>query len=67
MDFVIIKVRSSLLQGMYTYQTGVKTHAIAFIQFVEGRDGRKHREGPWNEEEETRVNEHWKVSTIPFE
>ena len=39
----------------------VKAHAIAFIQFVEGQDGKKHREGPWNEEEETKINEQWKV------
>ena len=31
------------------------------MQFVEGQDGQKRREGPWNEEEEARVNEQWKV------
>lgn len=65
MDLVIIKVRFSLLQGYVCILTKlVKTHAIAFIQFVEGEDGQKHREGPWNEEEENRVNEQWKVSSI---
>lgn len=44
----------------------MKTHAIAFIQFVEGLDGQKHREGPWNEEEENRVNEKWMVGSIFF-
>ncbi|KAF8808104.1 hypothetical protein BYT27DRAFT_7338672 [Phlegmacium glaucopus] len=38
----------------------IKTHAIAFMQFIEGQDGQKRREGPWNEEEETRINEQWK-------
>jgi hypothetical protein len=51
---------------MFTHQTGVKTHAIAFIQFVEGQDGQKHREGPWNEGEETRVNEQWNVRSTFF-
>lgn len=66
MDLVIIKVRFGMLQGMYTYQNCVKTHPIAFIQFVEGQDGQKHREGPWNEEDENRVNEQWKVDSIFF-
>lgn len=44
----------------------VKTHAIAFIQFIEGQDGQKHREGPWNEEEEARVNEQWTVGSFFF-
>lgn len=67
MDLVIIKVKFSLLQGLCILTKLAKTHAIAFIQFVEGQDGQKHREGPWNEEEENRVNERWKVGSIPFE
>ena len=59
MDLVIIKVTLTCFGCMLTELA--KTHAIAFIQFVEGQDGRKHREGPWNEEEESRINEQWKV------
>ena len=60
MDLVIIKV-DQLASGVCVLTDPVKTHAIAFIEFVEGHGGQKHREGPWNEEEESRVNEQWKV------
>jgi len=40
----------------------IKTHAIAFIEFITDEDGRKRREGPRGEVEEMRMNEEWKVN-----
>ena len=40
----------------------IETHAIGFIEFVTDPDGRKRREGPRGEVEETRINEEWKVN-----
>ncbi|KAF9015700.1 hypothetical protein BDQ17DRAFT_1341502 [Cyathus striatus] len=38
----------------------VKTHPIAFIEFLEDEDGNKYQEGPRNEAEEREINEKWK-------
>lgn len=40
----------------------IETHAIGFIEFITDPDGRKRREGPRGEVEETRINEEWKVN-----
>jgi len=40
----------------------IKTHAIAFIEFITDEEGRKRREGPRSEVEEMRINEEWKVN-----
>ena len=67
MDLVIIKVGLTCLRCICLLTKLVKTHAIAFLQFIESEDGQKHREGPWNEAEENRINERWKVDSVLFE
>ncbi|KAJ3567335.1 hypothetical protein NP233_g6425 [Leucocoprinus birnbaumii] len=38
----------------------VKTHAVAFIEFLTDPSGRKRKEGPRGEAEEMKINEEWK-------
>lgn len=38
----------------------IKAHPIAFFEFMEDKDGKRHREGPLNESEESLINEQWK-------
>ncbi|RDB29022.1 Breast cancer type 2 susceptibility [Hypsizygus marmoreus] len=38
----------------------VKTHPVAFFEFIEDENGQRHREGPRSESEEAGVNEKWK-------
>jgi len=40
----------------------IKTHAIAFIEFITEEDGQRRREGPRGEVEEMKINEEWKVN-----
>jgi len=37
-----------------------KLYPNAFLEFFEDQEGKKERRGPWNEKEETRLNEEWK-------
>jgi breast cancer 2 susceptibility protein len=39
----------------------LKVYPVAFVEFVVGEDGEKRRDGPWNETEEARLVERWKV------
>jgi breast cancer 2 susceptibility protein len=41
--------------------TVLKAYPVAFLEFVEEESGEKRREGPWNEKEEARLMDKWRV------
>ena len=40
----------------------LKAYPVAFFEFIEGEDGERRRKGPWNEAEEARMIDRWKVN-----
>jgi hypothetical protein len=41
-----------------------QVYPTAYLEFVEGEDGKKYRQGPRNEKDETVARDRWKVSFL---
>jgi breast cancer 2 susceptibility protein len=44
------------------FLTKYQVYPVAYLEFVEDEDGKKHRQGPRTEKDENALQDRWKVS-----